>query len=200
MSHTVCVYCGSRIGTDPADEQAAYDLGQALANHQFSLVYGGGSVGLMGILARSMLHHGGRVIGIIPHALKEREIGLEDAHELIVTQTMRERKGLMDKRSDAFMVLPGGFGTLEEMMETLTLRQLGYHNKPVVIVNLHGYYDPLIDFFQHTVTQGYMPSDHVTLFQVATSVEEAVALLSQELTAQQTNHHTVPPQAVPPHP
>lgn len=176
MSLTVCVYCGSRAG-NPADEQAASELGTALAAHGFRLVYGGGSIGLMGAMARSVLQGNGEVIGIIPQALLDREVGLVEATELIVTLTMRERKGLMDEWSDVFVVLPGGFGTLEELMETLTLRQLRYHDKPVIIINLDGYYDPLFELFTHIVDRGYVSENHSTLYHVVSSIDEALSLL-----------------------
>ncbi len=178
MSRTICVYCGSNKGVNPTFETAARDLGRSLAAYGFRLVYGGGSVGLMGALARTMLAGGGEVVGIIPQALLDREIGLVEASELIVTTTMRERKALMDEYSDAFLVLPGGFGTVEELMETLTLRQLGYHHKPIIVINLQGYYDPLLRFFEHIVAQGYVSETQNQLYQMVVNVDEAVALLT----------------------
>lgn len=169
-------------------ENAARHLGEALAAGGFRLVYGGGSIGLMGTLARSMLAGGAEVVGIIPQALLECEIGMVEATELQVTSTMRERKALMDEQSDAFIALPGGFGTLEELMETVTLRQLGYHTKPVIIVNLKGYYTPLLNFFAHIVSHGYASENYTTLYHVVSSVDEAVAILvafSHQTTMQQ---------------
>ncbi len=148
-----------------------------MATHGFYLVYGGGSIGLMGALARSMLRCGGNVIGVIPKGLLECEVGMVEASELIVTTTMRERKAIMDEKSDAFVVLPGGFGTLEELMEMLTLRQLGYHGKPIIILNLHGYYTPLLHFFSHLVDQGYLSESHTNLFSVVSHVNEAMDVL-----------------------
>lgn len=177
MSRTICVYCGSQAGQNPAYREAAENLGSMLAAQGFRLVYGGGSIGLMGSLARSMLAGGGEVIGIIPQALLECEVGLIEASELIVTTTMRERKAMMDDYSDAFVALPGGFGTLEELMETVTLRQLGYHAKPVIIVNIHGYYDPLLRFFDHAVEQGYVSNNHPSLYSVVDDVHKAVDIL-----------------------
>lgn len=182
MSRTVCVFCGSRSGVNPAVQEAAHHLGAALAQRGFRLVFGGGSIGLMGAVAKSMLQHGGEVIGIIPQALLEREIGLIEASELLVTHTMRERKALMDERSDAFIVLPGGFGTMEEMMETLTLRQLGYHNKPIIVLNVHGYYDTLLRFFSYAVEQDYVGSEqNRTLYDVVTDVDTVLKLLETYL-------------------
>lgn len=177
MAQTVCVYCGSQSGNGSNAEAAARALGTALAEQGYRLVYGGGSIGLMGALARSVLSNGGTVIGIIPQALLEREVGLIEATELIVTRTMRERKALMDERSDAFVVLPGGFGTVEELMETLTLRQLGYHNKPIIIVNLDGYFNPLLTFFTHAVAHGYVSEHQNRLYHSVSSVDEAMAVL-----------------------
>jgi uncharacterized protein (TIGR00730 family) len=177
MIETVCVYCGSRSGTNPEDEQAAIELGTYLAKLGVRLVYGGGSIGLMGALAKSVLAGGGEVIGIIPQALLDCEVGLVEASELIVTKTMRERKALMDDYSDLFIALPGGFGTLEELMETLTLRQLGYHQKPIILVNLHGYYDPLLQFFSHIVTEGYVGEDHHKLYHVVSRMDDLRSFL-----------------------
>lgn len=177
MSFTICIYCGSRTGNDPSYTDAARLLGSVLADHGWRLVYGGGSIGLMGTLAHSALAHSGEVIGIIPQALLDREIGLVECSQLIVTQTLRQRKALMEEYADAFMALPGGFGTLEELIETLTLRQLGYHNKPIILVNLNSYYDPLLALFDHAVAHGYVLVEHTRLYHVVTSIEEAIALL-----------------------
>lgn len=180
-SRTICVFCGSSLGKNPANEEAAHELGSRLADCGFRLVYGGGSIGLMGTLARSTLRSGGEVVGIIPRALLDREIGLVEATELLVTQTMRERKALMDERSDAFVALPGGFGTLEELMETLTLRQLQYHNKPIIIVNLDGFFTPLCELFAHFVDHGYVSERQRELYHVVETVDEAVAVLCEVL-------------------
>jgi len=177
MIQTVCVYCGSQAGINPAFEIEAARLGTLLAERGFRLVYGGGSIGLMGALARSMLASKGEVIGIIPQALLDREVGLVEASELIVTTNMRDRKALMDEKSDAFLVLPGGFGTMEELMETLTLRQLGYHHKPIIIINLDGYYNPMLQFFVHTVEQRFVYEQQLSLYRVVSNVDDAVSLL-----------------------
>jgi hypothetical protein len=179
MTLSICVYCGSRPGNDPAIEQAAQEFGAALAQRGWQLVYGGGNVGLMGALARSALGYGGNVVGIIPQGLLDREQGLVEASELIVTDTLRQRKALMDEYAHAFVALPGGFGTFEETIETLTLRQLGYHDKPIIIINLGGYYDPLIALFDHAVVQGYVSAGHTHLYDAVSSVAEAVALLEK---------------------
>lgn len=177
MSLSICVFCGSRMGNDQANEAAARELGEALAMRGWQLVYGGGNVGLMGVMARATMAAGGAVIGIIPQALLDIEVGMRDATELIVTRTMRERKALMDERADAFIALPGGFGTFEELLESLTLRQLGFHNKPIILVNLEGYYEPLLKLFEHAIAHGYVRDDQMRLFAVASSVAEALAML-----------------------
>lgn len=160
-----------------------------MATHGFSLVYGGGSIGLMGTLARSMLRCSGNVIGVIPKGLLECEVGMVEASELIVTTTMRERKAIMEEKSDAFVVLPGGFGTVEELMETLTLRQLGYHGKPIIILNLHGYYTPLFQFFAHLVDQGYLSENHTHLYSVVSHVNEAMDVLVSLKNQSQEHEH-----------
>jgi cytokinin riboside 5'-monophosphate phosphoribohydrolase len=182
MSRTICVFCGSNAGSNPAIETAARILGSELAMRGFRLVFGGGSIGLMGALAKSMLCQGGEVIGVIPKALLDCEVGLVEVSELIVTDTMRERKAIMDKKADAFFVLPGGFGTMEEMMEVMTLRQLGFHNKPIILINIHGYYDPLVRFFDHAVEHGYVGREqNKRLYDVVASVDEAFAVLEAHL-------------------
>jgi uncharacterized protein (TIGR00730 family) len=146
---TVCVYCGSGPGTDPRFVEAAIGLGKALAENGVRLVYGGGSIGLMGAVATSVLDHGGIVTGIIPGFLTTRENALKRVQELIVTPDMHERKRLMFERSDAFVALPGGIGTLEELVEQLTWQQLGRHAKPILIANIAGFWEPLLGLLTH---------------------------------------------------
>lgn len=146
---TVCVYCGSGPGTNPRFVEAAIALGKALAENGIRLVYGGGSIGLMGALAKSVLDHGGSVTGIIPEFLKARENALTRVQEMIVTPDMHERKRLMFERSDAFVALPGGIGTLEELVEQLTWQQLGRHSKPVLLANVDNFWEPLIALLAH---------------------------------------------------
>jgi uncharacterized protein (TIGR00730 family) len=177
MQRTICLYCGSRPGADPAFAAAARELGVAVAARRWGLVYGGGNVGLMGIAARAALEAGAHVTGIIPRGLLEREQGLADVSELIVTETLRERKGIMFERSDAFVALPGGFGTLEEVVETLTLRQLRYHDRPIYFLNTAGFYDPLLAFFEHSVAAGFVHPDHLGLYAVVSDVPALMALI-----------------------
>jgi hypothetical protein len=144
---SICVYCSSSNAIADAYPPVAEALGHELARRGHTLVYGGGAVGLMGVLAHAAHEEGGAVTGVIPAKLQEREGIAYDADELVVTDTMRERKGIMFRRSDGFVVLPGGYGTLEEFMEVLTLKQLGYHDHPIALLNVNGFFDTLLDFF-----------------------------------------------------
>ncbi len=146
---TICVYCGSGPGANPRFIEAAIALGKILAENGIRLVYGGGSIGLMGALATSVLDHGGTVTGIIPDFLTSRENALARVQELVVTPDMHERKRLMFERSDAFVALPGGIGTLEELVEQLTWQQLGRHSKPILIANIDGFWEPLLALLTH---------------------------------------------------
>ena len=145
----VCVYCGSGLGLNPEYTAAARTLGAAFAANNIGLVYGGGSLGLMGEVARSTLEHGGHVTGIIPGFLVEKEAMLRDVNEMILTEDMHERKRLMFERSDAFVALPGGVGTLEELVEQLTWVQLGRHTKPVIVANIDGFWTPFLALLTH---------------------------------------------------
>jgi uncharacterized protein (TIGR00730 family) len=146
---TICVYCGSGPGTNPRFVEAAIALGKVFAENGIRLVYGGGSIGLMGAVATSVLDHGGTVTGIIPDFLTSRENALKRVQEMIVTPDMHERKRLMFERSDAFVALPGGVGTLEELVEQLTWQQLGRHTKPVLLANIDGFWEPLLALLAH---------------------------------------------------
>ncbi len=146
---TICVYCGSGPGSNPRFIEAAIALGKVLAEKRIRLVYGGGSIGLMGALATSVLDHGGTVTGIIPDFLTSRENALTRVQELIVTPDMHERKRLMFERSDAFVALPGGVGTLEELVEQMTWKQLGRHSKPILLANIDGFWEPLLALLAH---------------------------------------------------
>ena len=146
---TVCVYCGSGSGSNPHFVEAAIALGKVFAENNIRLVYGGGSVGLMGAVARSVLDHGGSVTGIIPDFLRARENSLTRVQEMVVTPDMHERKRLMFERSDAFVALPGGVGTLEELVEQMTWQQLGRHSKPVLLANIDNFWEPLLALLTH---------------------------------------------------
>ncbi len=169
------VYCASSNQVDEAYIKEAEHLGRIIAKRGHTLVYGGGQVGLMGVVARETHEHGGTVIGGIPKALKDREgIAYDVADEMHVTDTMQERKAIIFTRADAFVVLPGGFGTLEELMEVLTLRQLGYHDKPIVIANTKGFYDPLIDLFEHFYRERTAAEKYRNLYRVVNDAVEAI--------------------------
>jgi uncharacterized protein (TIGR00730 family) len=153
---SICVYCGANTGARPQYAAAAEALGRDMAAGNVRLVYGGGSIGLMGILARTVMEHGGNVTGIIPQFLRDREVMLREVDDLIVTADMHERKRIMFERSDAFVALPGGIGTLEEVVEMMTWAQLDQHAKPVMIVNVDGFWDPLIEQFGRMTEDGFL--------------------------------------------
>lgn len=163
---SLCVYCGSRVGSAPQFATVAANVGRWIGERGGQLVYGGGNNGLMGIVADATLAAGGRVVGIIPDALVEREFAKLDCTELHVVNNMHERKRMMAERADAFLALPGGIGTLEEFFEVWTWRQLGYHDKPVGLLNLDGYYQPLLEFLQSTVNHGLMSDWQMDLVRV----------------------------------
>jgi hypothetical protein len=174
---TVCVYCGSGPGTDPRFVEAAKSLGKSLAENGIRLVYGGGSIGLMGAVATSALDHGGSVTGIIPDFLTARENALTRVQEMVVTPDMHERKRLMFERSDAFVALPGGIGTLEELVEQLTWKQLGRHTKPVLLANIDGFWEPLLALLAHMrATEFIRPSLSVDILK-AERVEDILPRL-----------------------
>jgi uncharacterized protein (TIGR00730 family) len=175
----LCVYCGSAVGVDPRYRDAARELGEQLARAGIDLVYGGGRIGLMGIIADAVLGAGGRVIGIIPGVLRDAEVEHPNATELVVAGSMHERKRLMAERADAFAVLPGGIGTLDEMFEIVTWRQLGLHDKPIYVVDVAGYWAPLCTLFDHLAAQGFVAPLMPRLLQVVSSVPELMAALTQ---------------------
>jgi uncharacterized protein (TIGR00730 family) len=154
----VCVYCGSSVGADPAYLQATQALARRFAAEGLRVVYGGSATGLMGALADAMLEAGGEVVGVIPQPLVDREVAHRGLTELHVVSTMHERKALMAQLSDAFVALPGGIGTLEELIEAFTWRQLGLHSKPLGVLNVNGFYDGLGAFLDHAVEQGFQPA------------------------------------------
>lgn len=174
---SVCVFCASSEAVGPRYRAVAAELGRALAAEGWELVYGGGSIGLMGEVARAALGAGAHVTGVIPHRLADREIALHEVSELVRTDTMRERKAVMDDRSDAFVVLPGGIGTLEELVEILTLKQLGYHERAIVVLDTNGYWDPLLAQLTRMVTERFATPDLARLWQVTSTVPETVGAL-----------------------
>lgn len=172
----ICVYCGSAA---PSDEYVALadTLGERMATRGDTLVYGGGRVGLMGELARAVKAGGGQVIGVIPESLIQLELGYGDADELVVTKDLRERKGIMELRADAFVALPGGMGTIEEVMEIITLRQLRLTTKPLVLLNHAGFFDPLIALFAHLSERGFVKPNYPQFYHLAGTVDEVLAYL-----------------------
>ena len=174
---SICVYCGSSPGTDPTFIATARAFGKIMAENQVGLVYGGGSHGLMGALAASVADHGGKVIGVIPEFLKAREIAFAGAHELIVTDTMHTRKQIMFDKADAFVALPGGIGTLEELVEQLTWSQLGRHKKPIALANINGFWDPLCELLEHMKKNGFIHSELSFELGVANRIEDLLPLL-----------------------
>jgi uncharacterized protein (TIGR00730 family) len=175
--NAICVYCGSSPGTDPAFVEAARGFGKILAEKGVRLIYGGGSVGLMGAVAEAVLEHGGQVTGIIPEFLTKRERPRRLCQELIVTRDMHERKQKMFDRADAFVALPGGIGTLEELVEQLTWAQLGRHKKPILVANINGYWDPLMSLIAHMRKQQFLPTSPRVECHVADRVEDILPKL-----------------------
>jgi uncharacterized protein (TIGR00730 family) len=176
---SVCVYCGSRPGVQHEYAQAARTVGNWIGQHGGQLVYGGGKSGLMGITAQATLEAGGQVIGIIPTALMEKEWALDECTELHIVSNMHERKRMMAERADAFLTLPGGIGTLEELFEVWTWRQLGYHDKPVGILNVAGYFDGLLTFMGHTVEAQFLSDWQMDLVHIGSDPQAMLEKLVQ---------------------
>jgi uncharacterized protein (TIGR00730 family) len=174
---SVCVYCGSGPGTDPSFIEAAKAFGKNLAENGVRLVYGGGSLGLMGAVATSVVDHGGHVTGIIPEFLTIREKKFKRAQSVIVTRDMHERKQLMFERADAFVALPGGVGTLEELIEQMTWSQLGRHQKPILVANINGFWDPLLVLLEHMTTLGFIRAALPINLLVADRIEDILPML-----------------------
>jgi uncharacterized protein (TIGR00730 family) len=156
----ICVFCGSNLGTNPAYRAAAAAMGQLLAARDVEIVYGAGNIGLMGVLADAALAAGGKVIGVIPESLIAREVGHQPLTELRIVQSMHERKAIMSDLSDGFIAMPGGFGTLEEFCEVVTWSQLGIQSKPCGLLNVGGYYDPLLELFDRAVGEGFLREEN----------------------------------------
>jgi uncharacterized protein (TIGR00730 family) len=179
----VCVYCGSGSGLNPAYAKAARDFGRILAEAGIGLVYGGGSLGLMGEVSRSMMKNGGKVTGIIPAFLSEREQMMLDAEELVVVDNMHQRKHLMFMKSEAFVALPGGLGTLEEFVEQLTWAQLEQHQKPVVLANIEGFWDPLLSLFSRMKQESFIRRGLELRLELVSDVEEILPAIRRSLVA-----------------
>ena len=179
MPKLLCVYCSSSDRLDPKYAAAATELGREMVARGWGLVYGGGKTGLMGAVARAVKSRGGMVVGVIPEFMKARELAYTEADEIVTVVTMRERKLLMETRADAFVTLPGGFGTLEEIMEILTLRQLDVVKKPCVFFNQEGFYDPLFALFDRMLAEKFFKPSNMELFRVATTVPEIFAKIEE---------------------
>lgn len=177
---SLCVYCGSRQGSLEIYKQAAKAVGQWIGRHQGQLVYGGGNSGLMGIVALATQQAGGRVVGIIPHALAEKELARDDCDEFHLVDNMHQRKHMMAERADAFLALPGGIGTFEEFFEVWTWKQLGYHNKPIGLLNVDGYYDGLLAFMNNTVNKDFVSDWQMDLIHQSSDLEKLLPLLVQD--------------------
>ncbi len=171
MIKSLCVYCGASPGASPGYAQAARTLARAMVEDNIALVYGGGNVGLMGVIADEVLRLGGEVTGVIPKALMEREVGHAGLTRQFIVKDMHERKAMMAELSDGFIAMPGGMGTLEELFEMLTWSQLGIHAKPVGVLNVDGYYDHLIGFLRHAEAEGFIRPQHAALMMVESGTE-----------------------------
>jgi len=174
----ICVFCGSSPGVRPAYADMAAEMGRTLAAMEIELVYGGGKVGLMGIIARTVMECGGRVTGVIPVALKEKEVAYDGLDEMHVVGSMHERKALMAELSDGFVAMPGGIGTIEEFVEVLTWLQLGIHNKPCGLLNTEGYYDKLLEFLDHMVAEGFIRQESREMVLVDTDPADLLMKMS----------------------
>ncbi|MEL6476549.1 MAG: TIGR00730 family Rossman fold protein [Pseudomonadota bacterium] len=181
-AHNICLFCGSRPGHGPEFLAEAEALGQTLAARGLGLVYGAGDLGLMGAAARAAKAAGGRVTGFIPRHLLDREVGNPGLDAMIVTETMHERKKLMFENSDAVVALPGGPGTLDELIEVLTWRQIGLHARPIVLISTGGYWQPLLDLIDHLIGHGFADTGFRAYYDVVGTAEEAVTLLQTKLT------------------
>jgi len=181
MLTSLCIFCGSQTGSDPVYAAAARDLGQAMAAQGVTLVFGGGRVGLMGVAADTVLAGGGQVVGVIPGFLKDKELAHGGATEMIVVPDMHTRKRVMFERSDAFCILPGGVGTMDEMFEIITWRQLHLHNKPIVVLNVAGYWDPLVELLDRMIGEGFAHRGHEALVTVVERIEDVLAAAEGEL-------------------
>lgn len=180
-SHSVCVYCGSRAGRDPAWTEAAETLGRVIADHDWRLVYGAGDVGLMGTVARAAQQAGADTFGVIPTHLMRAEVGKRDLTRFVVTETMHERKKIMFMNSDAIVVLPGGAGTLDEFFEVLTWRQLGLHARPILLLDINGYWQPLLALLDHVIAEGFADASLRDFVTAHASVADLTAALRAAL-------------------
>lgn len=178
---SICVFCGSRPGTKPAYEEAAKSIGSRFSANNWRLVYGAGDVGLMGAVARAAQDGGADTFGVIPTHLMQKEVGKTDLTSFVITENMHERKKVMFMNSDAVVILPGGPGTLDEFFEVLTWRQLGLHGKPILVLNVEGFWTPLLDLLQHQVRSGFADESLLSFFDVVTDVDALESALLTKL-------------------
>ena len=181
MTKSICVFCGARMGNNPAFEQAARDLGDILAKNTWRLVYGAGGIGLMGTVANSTQAAGSTTFGVIPEHLMQVEVGKRDVDRFIITDDMHSRKKLMFINSDAVVLLPGGAGSLDEFFEVLTWAQLGLHNRPIIVANIEGYWQPMLTMLDHVIASGFADANLRSLFCVAQTVDEIESVLRSAL-------------------
>ncbi len=181
MNKNICVFCGSRLGSTNQWSTWAKDLGQGIATRNWTLVFGGGGNGLMGQLAQGALHQQGRVIGITPHGLQTEQANMAQLTELHYVQTMSERKEMMSNMANAFVIIPGGIGTFDELFEVWATAQIGFHKKPIILANWSGYYDGLIHFLQQSVQHGLMSESHFEKIQIVQTVPETFSCLEKSL-------------------
>ena len=179
---SVCVYCGSSVSVAEPYRQAATRLGQILGERRIRVIYGGGRIGLMGLVADAALTAGGEVVGIIPRHIQDMEVAHTTLTEMHVVETMHERKRMMMDQSEAFIVLPGGLGTLDETFEILTWKQLGLHDRPIVVADIAGYWQPFLALIRHAVGEGFIQEQHDTLFHTVQTVEDILPILAGEPT------------------
>ena len=182
----ICVFCGSKKGVDPSYKDMTRELGKIMAINDITLIYGGGGIGLMGILADEILKHNGKVIGVIPRFLSDKELGHKQISELILVDSMHERKQHMAELADAFIALPGGFGTLEELCEILTWRQLKLIRKPVGILNEKGFFNHLLSLFDHMIAEGFLKKEYKDLLITEQSPQQLISKLSASVTGRKS--------------
>lgn len=177
----LCVFCGSSVGNDPVFASAARELGKLMAQHNIGLIYGGGGIGLMGEIADAIMSNGGHVVGVIPRFLADKELGHQQISELILTDSMHQRKQKMAELADGFIALPGGFGTLEELCEILTWVQLAIIEKPVAILNTNGFFDHLLSLFEHMVGNGFLKKNNQDILMKANTPSEIIGLMQENV-------------------
>lgn len=188
---SLCVYCGSKPGRNSHFKDMARRFGKILATENIRLVYGGGNVGLMGVLANTVMEHGGKVTGIIPHHLDEEEVGWKEATDFFVVDNMHDRKRMMFDHADCFVALPGSIGTLDEVIEVITWKQLQLHDKPIILVSVDNYWQPLLDLIENFIKEEFTTEETLKLFHVVKTVEDVIPLLKTLPEIQQKTKNTL---------